>query len=130
MNRLLLDTHVLLWLLGSKRGIGAATQALMNAPGAVTYFSAASIWEIAIKFALGRADFAVRPDEIATAAGMSGLIELPVRASAAARVANLPLHHRDPFDRVLVAQAIDETARLLTVDPQLARYSDLVMLIR
>jgi len=78
---------------------------------------------------LRRVDFAYRPEAIATAARMSGLVELPLRADAAARVADLPLHHRDPFDRLLVAQALAESARLLTADAQVALYSDLVTLI-
>ena len=73
-------------------------------------------------------DFAVGPEEIAAAAVRDGFAELPVR-SAAALVARLPLRHRDPFDRLLIAQAMTEPARLLTADPQLPPYSDLVTLL-
>jgi PIN domain nuclease of toxin-antitoxin system len=89
-------------------------------------FSAASIWEIAIKAGLGRSDFAFDPAEIARAALDTGFTELPVRSDAAALVGRLPLLHRDPFDRILVAQAISEPANLYTTDRQLVLYSDLV----
>jgi len=92
-------------------------------------FSAASIWEIAIKARLGRADFPLRPEQVAQEARLTGFIELPVKADVAARVADLPLHHRDPFDRLLVAQAMAEPARLYTADPLLPPYSELVQLI-
>jgi PIN domain nuclease of toxin-antitoxin system len=92
-------------------------------------FSAASIWEIAIKSALGRSDFRVAPARIAEVALESGFVELPVRVPAALRVAALPHHHRDPFDRLLVAQAMCEPAVLYTADPQLAAYSELVELV-
>ena len=89
-------------------------------------FSAASIWEIAIKGRLGRADFAFDPADIARPALDTGFVELPVGANAAAVVGRLPELHRDPFDRVLVAQAIVEPAILYTADRQLVPYSDLV----
>ena len=101
----------------------------MEDPAQEVFFSAASIWEVAIRAGLGRADFAVRPDEVARAAMATGLVELPVRAEVAARVADLPPHHRDPFDRLLVAQAMAEPMRLYTADPQLPPYSDLVQLV-
>ena len=93
----------------------------------MVYVSAASIWEIAIKAALGRieADVPALTDAIAE----SGFAELPVRAQHAARVASLPLHHGDPFDRLLVAQALTEPLRLVTADAVLARYTELVELI-
>lgn len=89
-------------------------------------FSAVSIWEIAIKSALRRNDFQVAPDEILAAAIESGFTELPVRSAAAVQVAKLPVHHRDPFDRLLIAQAITEPATLYTADSQLEIYSELV----
>ena len=91
-------------------------------------FSVASIWEIAIKASLKRSDFGVHPDDIVSAAIKTGFTELPIRSDAAALVADLPLHHHDPFDRLLIAQAMREPARLLTADAQLAPYSELVML--
>ena len=127
--RLLLDTHVLLWALNDPARLDGATRSLLEDSANEVLFSAASIWEIAIKARLGRADFAARPEQVAREARMTGFVELRVNADAAARVADLPLHHRDPFDRLLVAQAIAEPARLYTVDPLLPRYSELVELI-
>ncbi|MDN3568590.1 type II toxin-antitoxin system VapC family toxin [Paeniroseomonas aquatica] len=127
--RLLLDTHILLWALDKPARLDGGTRALLEDPANEVLFSAASIWEIAIKARLGRADFPVRPDQIAQAARGTGFTELPVRAEAAARVADLPLHHRDPFDRLLVAQAMLEPMRLYTADPLLPPYSELVTLL-
>ena len=92
-------------------------------------FSAASIWEMSIKAALGRADFRVSPQTIVDEARSTGFVELPVRIAAALRVATLPHHHRDPFDRLLVAQAMTEPATLYTADAELVVYSDLVVRI-
>jgi PIN domain nuclease of toxin-antitoxin system len=124
--RVLLDTHVLLWALAEPRRLDAETRATIESGDTEMLFSAASIWEIAIKSSLGRAGFAFDPDEIARAALDTGFIELAVRWNAAALVGRLPLLHRDPFDRVLVAQAIVEPATLYTADPQLVPYSELV----
>jgi PIN domain nuclease of toxin-antitoxin system len=92
-------------------------------------FSAASIWEIAIKSQLRRADFGASPDVIARGAIDSGFDELPIRSQHGALTSRLPGHHRDPFDRLLVAQAITEPARLLTVKPALRPYSELVVVM-
>ena len=127
--RLLLDTHILLWALDDPGRLDLATRDLLEDAANEVLFSAASIWEIAIKVCLGRADFPVRPETIADSARATGFIELPVRAATAAQVANLPLHHRDPFDRLLVAQAMAEPARLFTADTKLAPYSELVTVI-
>lgn len=127
--RLLLDTHVLLWALGEPGRLDDKIQAALEDPANEVFFSAASIWEIAIKAGLGRADFAARPEEIARAARETGFVEPPVHANAAARVVDLPRHHRDPFDRLLVAQALSEQMRLFTADPLLPPYSELVMLV-
>ena len=124
--RLLLDTHVLLWSLGAPKLLGKEARNAIEHPDNEVMFSAASIWEIAIKSALGRGDFAVTPDEILAAALASGLSELPVGSVAAAHVAKLPAHHRDPFDRLLIAQAVTEPAILYTADAQLEAYSELV----
>lgn len=124
--RLLLDTHVLLWALMEPEKLSRDARDAIEDPGNDVLFSAASIWEIAIKAALGRVDFQVDAAEIAHAATESGFTELPIWSAAAAGVAELPMHHRDPFDRLLVAQAISEPASLYTVDPQLEPYTDLV----
>lgn len=127
--RLLLDTHVLLWALSEPGKLSREYRRRIEDPEAEVLFSAASIWEIAIKSQLGRVSFAVRPDEIAESALDSGFTELPVRAAAAALVARLPAHHRDPFDRLLIAQAMSEPAGFCTVDKGLAPYADLVKFV-
>ena len=124
--RLLLDTRVLLWTLGAPERLGNALSAAIKSPDNDVMFSAVSIWEIAIKSALRRDDFQVAPDEILAAAIESGFTELPVRSAAAVQVARLPAHHRDPFDRLLIAQAITEPATFYTADSQLEIYSELV----
>jgi PIN domain nuclease of toxin-antitoxin system len=128
--RILLDTHVLLWALGTPRKLDPATRVTLEDPAVDVFFSAASIWEIAIKARLGRTDFAVRPAAIVKAAVDTGFTELPVGSAAAALVADLPLHHRDPFDRLLVAQVMTEPINLYTVDDHLVPYSDLVIRIK
>ena len=125
--RLLLDTHVLLWALIAPQRLKPSTRALLEDSGNEILFSAASVWEMAIKVALGRADFRVSPEAIVESALRSGLVELPVRSVAALKVAALPLLHRDPFDRLLVAQAMTEPAALYTADARLEAYSELVV---
>ena len=127
--RLLLDTHVLLWALGDPARLDHTTRDLLEDAAHHVLFSAASIWEVAIKASLGRTDFTARPERVAREARATGFVELPVTAEVAARVADLPRHHRDPFDRLLVAQAMAEPALLYTADPTLARYSELVRLV-
>jgi PIN domain nuclease of toxin-antitoxin system len=127
--RLLLDTHLLLWALAEPEKLGSKARSVIEDPENEVLFSAASIWEVAIKAGLGRPDFAVRPEEVAQAALEAGFAELPVRAEVAARVADVPPHHRDPFDRLLVAQAMAGPMRLYTADPLLPPYSELVTLL-
>lgn len=124
--RLLLDTHIFLWALaGSTRLTRSTRQLIENAE--VAYVSAASIWEVAIKARLGKID--ADPHELAAAIESSGFLELPVTAAHASGVALLAPHHNDPFDRILVAQALSEPLRLVTADPILVKYSELVELV-
>jgi len=125
----LLDTHVLLWALDAPQRLPRDIAVQIESPETTVYFSAASIWEIAIKTALGKVDFKYSPEEIAQAARATGFADLPVSAAHAAKVAQLPPHHRDPFDRLLVAQALLMPAQLLTADSALVPYSELVRLI-
>lgn len=127
--RLLLDTHLLLWALATPQRLDATTRAALEDAANTVLFSAASLWEIAIKAGLGRVDFAFDPQQILQAALETGFTELPVRAQAAIRVGSLPPLHRDPFDRLLIAQALTEPARLYTADPALPAYSELVTLV-
>jgi PIN domain nuclease of toxin-antitoxin system len=128
--RLLLDTHVLLWSLADPRRLSEAARDAIEADENEVLFSAVSIWEIAIKAEALRAEFGVDTATIVTAARELRFDELPITAEHAAAVAALPPHHKDPFDRLLVAQALTEPARLLTADKALAAYSnDLVWLV-
>jgi PIN domain nuclease of toxin-antitoxin system len=114
---LLLDTHVLIWWDEGRRIAAEARRAIEEADA--VYVSAASAWEIAIKAALGR----LRPTRtVEEAASDSGFLELPVTFHHAERVTALPPHHRDPFDRMLVAQAAVEELALVTRDRVFARY--------
>jgi PIN domain nuclease of toxin-antitoxin system len=122
--RLLLDTHVFLWAVSGSRHLTPKIRAVINGADQVLV-SAASIWEIAIKVRFGKLE--ADPVAVVEAIDESGFKELPVRAAHAAHVANLPLHLTDPFDRLLVAQAVMEPLRLLTADGTLAVYSELVL---
>lgn len=124
--RLLLDTHIFLWAIAGAAALKASHRRII-ADADEVFVSAASIWEASIKVRLGKLQ--ADPAELANAIGTSGFSELPVRASHAAAVARLALHHNDPFDRLLVAQALLEPLRLMTVDVVLAQYSDLVMVV-
>ncbi len=127
--RVLLDTNVLLWAFLTPARLGAEAGSLIQDEASEVVFSAASIWEIAVKARLRRADFTVRPEIIAQEARDIGFTELSINSDTAMRVADLPLHHGDPFDRLLIAQAIAGPMRFLTADPILQRYSDLVTLV-
>lgn len=124
--RLLLDTHIFLWAVAGSPKLKAPARRLIEAAEEV-HVSAASIWEVAIKARLGK--ISADPDELAAAIEPSGFLELPVRASHAAGLGALASHHNDPFDRLLLAQALHEPLRLVTADAVLARYSDLVILL-
>ena len=113
----LLDTPVLIWWDEGRRIAAEARQAIEEADA--VYVSAASAWEVAIKTALGRLSSTRTVEE---AASDSGFLELPVTFRHAERVTGLPPHHRDPFDRMLVAQAAAEELTLVTRDPVFARY--------
>ena len=127
--RLLLDTHLLLWAVGDSKRLPVEARALLEDPGNDVYFSAASIWEIAIKSSLRRKDFSVDMDVLRAALPQMGLTEQPVSAAHAAGVARLAAVHGDPFDRMLVAQSIAEPLTLLTNDAMLARYWDGVRVV-
>ena len=124
--RLLLDTHIFLWAVAGSRLLKPAARRLIEDADEV-FVSAASIWEVAIKARLGKIQ--ADPRELAAAIDASGFVELPVSAAHAAAVVKLELHHSDPFDRLLIAQALAEPLRLVTVDEVLTRYSDVVLLV-
>ena len=125
----LLDTHLVLWATFKSRNLSDKARELLGgiAPGAC--FSVASLWEIAIKFALGRPDFQVDPRVLRRGLLDSGYVELAVTADHALATVSLPPIHKDPFDRLLVAQATVEGILLLTSDPTVARYPGPIRLV-
>lgn len=121
--RLLLDTHVWLWLQTEPERLGDRALEIVEDPTTELHLSAASAWEIAIKYSLGKLPLPMLPAEyVPQRMQASGVLALAVEHAHAAQVATLPLHHRDPFDRLLVAQAQIERMRLLTADPVLEVY--------
>ncbi len=124
--RLLLDTHIFLWAVAGNALLKPATRRFIESADEV-FVSAASLWEIAIKARLGKIE--ADADELIAAITESGFVELHVRAVHAAGVSRLAMHHNDPFDRLLVAQAIAEPLKLLTADAVLGQYSELVVLV-
>lgn len=122
--RLLLDTNALLWLMDNDPRLDRGGRAFMLSASEI-YVSSASMWEIAIKSSLGK--MKANPEELVAAMQVQGLLELPVCMRHTITAAKLPLLHRDPFARLLVAQAITEPMRLLTSDAQLSAYSELVI---
>lgn len=127
--RILLDTHILIWSFYRSSRLRAPVRAQIEDPANAIFFSAASLWEIAIKAALERPDFDVDPDRLLEEAIKAGFTELPITSRLAITVRDLPFHHTDPFDRLLVAQALAEPCILLTADRTLQPYSDLVRLV-
>jgi PIN domain nuclease of toxin-antitoxin system len=120
--KLLLDTQVLLWAAGQPERLSAAARRLLNNPRHELLFSAASLWEIALKRTLGREDFRVEPRLLRRGLLDNGYTELPVTSQHAVTIDSLPPLHKDPFDRLLLAQALSEGITLVTADAQLARY--------
>lgn len=124
---LLLDTHVALWAITDSPRLPATARALIESPRATVWVSAASVWEIAIKHTLARGDMPVSGRDAARYFEASGYRLLPIEPEHAAAVEDLPPHHQDPFDRLLVAQALHEPMRLITHDSTVARYSDTIV---
>jgi len=130
LNSFLLDTSVLLSATIAPERLPEKTAARLRDPLNPVYFSAASIWEIGIKRSLERQRFDFYPEDIHHLALSTDFTELPVRSVHCYEVARLPWHHRDPFDRLLIAQAMTEQICLLTSDGTLSRYSDQVICIK
>ena len=124
--RLLLDTHIFLWYLAASRKLPKSVLNRIEMAD-VVFVSAASIWEAGIKIKQGRLE--ANADELFAGIAYSGFIELPITATHSLLAANLPEHHRDPFDRMLIAQAMSEPLKLLTADGLLRQYSELVEVI-
>ena len=120
--RLLLDTHLLLWASGPTERLPAAAALMLDDPDNELLFSVASLWEITIKHGLRRPDFQVDPRVFRQELLENGYTELTITSDHAFAVGLLPPIHRDPFDRILIAQAAAEAITLLTSDPIVARY--------
>jgi PIN domain nuclease of toxin-antitoxin system len=127
--RLLVDTHLLLWAAARSRRLPKEARLLLEEPANEVFFSAASLWEIVIKAALRKPDFKVDVTLLRPALSEMGFAELPVSGTHAERLGSLPPIHRDPFDRMLVAQSLAEPLVLLTNDGVLADYGDVVKVV-
>jgi len=119
---LLLDTHLLLWAAGQPEKLSPAAREMIAEPRNELWFSAASLWEITIKRGLGRADFRADPHLLRRGLVENDYTELPITSTHVMATAHLPPIHKDPFDRVLIAQAQSEGALLITCDDVVARY--------
>jgi PIN domain nuclease of toxin-antitoxin system len=124
--RVLLDTHVLLWALSDDPKLSSKARRLIE-NAAEIYVSAATFWEMAIKVGLGKLDADL--DDIREYCLESSFVELPITSEHAIAVKDLEQHHKDPFDRLIVATAMSEPTRLLTADTQVAQYTSLAILV-
>ena len=127
--RLLLDTHILLWAAGEPERLSEAASSLIENADNEIVFSAVSLWEIAIKTGRGRDDFRIDAGLFRRNLFDNGYAELAMTGVHAAAVANLPPLHKDPFDRMLVAQAMTEGLTLVTSDPAVAKYPGPIRLV-
>lgn len=124
--RLLLDTHIAYWVFFETKRLSQRARDCINGAEEI-FVSSASIWEMAIKVRLGK--MAGDPRKLVSMIEAADFQELPILSRHAARVVDLPMHHADPFDRLLIAQAMSEPLHLLTVDTQLKPYSELVVCV-
>jgi len=127
--RLLVDTHLLLWAVARSRRLPKEARRLLESPRNEVHYSAASLWEIAIKLGLRRSDFNLDLGELRPALSEMGFVELPVTGAHAERLVALPPIHKDPFDRMLIAQSLSEPLILLTNDDVLGGYGELVQVV-
>ena len=127
--KLLLDTHVALWAITDHPNLSTTARELILSPRATIWISVASIWEISIKHSLGRGEMPVSGKDAIRYFRDAGYQFLAIEPEHAAAIETLPKHHHDPFDRLLVAQALIEPMRLLTHDSNVARYGDTIVLI-
>lgn len=124
---LLLDTHVALWAITDSSKLTQKARELIQSPKATVWISVASVWEIAIKRSLGRGDMPVSSQDAVRYFNESGYRLLAIEAEHVIAVEELPPHHQDPFDRILVAQALVEPMRLMTHDPLVSLYGDSII---
>ena len=125
--KLLLDTHILLWAAGEPDKLSQSVRDILTKEDNQLFFSAASIWEIVIKLGLGREDFKVEPHRLRKMLVVHGYNELQITAEHALKVASLPLLHKDPFDRILIAQARADGMMLLSRDALVCQYKEAIM---
>lgn len=125
----LLDTQVALWAITDSPRLSAHARDLISSPRSFVWISAATIWEITLKHGLGRGDMPVSGHDALRYFRESGYRLLAIEPEHASAVADLPAHHQDPFDRMLVAQALTEPMRLITHDAMVARYSDSIIAV-
>lgn len=120
---ILLDTHVFLWAAGLNGRLSDSARSLLGNPDQAIFFSAVSSWEIAIKWSKRRLDLPAKPvDFVGNVIAASGISQLAVTVRDSCAVAELPFHHNDPFDRMLVAQARTNRLRIMTADPMIEKY--------
>jgi PIN domain nuclease of toxin-antitoxin system len=124
-----LDTHLILWAAAAAPELPAAARALLDDPACTPLFSVASLWEIVIKRGLARADFQVEPRVLRRSLLDVGYEELPIVTAHALELEHLPPIHRDPFDRILIAQAVAEGVPLVTHDAMIAKYPSPIRLV-
>ena len=127
--RLLLDTHLLLWAAYAPERLSSAARSLIQDPENEPTFSPASLWEVVIKRALGRPDFRIDPRRLRRGMMENGYVELAVTSDHALAVDMLPQLHKDPFDRLLIAQALAEDLTFVTTDAQLPAYPGDIRLV-
>lgn len=127
--RLLLDTHLLLWAVGQSSRLPADARKVLASPESELFCSTASLWEIAIKAMLRRDDFRVDVPRLRAVLPEMDIAELPVLGYHTEKLLKLPGLHKDPFDRMLIAQSLAEPLILMTNDRVLTEYSDSVMLV-
>lgn len=129
MSRFLVDTQLLLWNVAGSRRLPARVARLFRDGRHEFFYSAASVWEIAIKSTRGRDDFVVDVSRVRDSLDRNGFRELPISAQHAVAVTTLPMLHGDPFDRMLVAQAATEPMGLITTDERLAAYTGTIEVV-
>jgi PIN domain nuclease of toxin-antitoxin system len=127
--KVLLDTHILLWAAADSASLSEKAREILLSGSAELHFSAASIWEVAIKMGLGRPDFAVDPRQLRRGLLSNGYLELPITGEHAVEVSELEDLHKDPFDRILIAQAKVEGLQLVTADKLVAKYSGNILMV-
>jgi PIN domain nuclease of toxin-antitoxin system len=119
MMKLLLDTHILLWWLIQDQKLSQTEAAIITDPDNLVFVSAATAWEIAVKKMIGKLE---APDDLPVALAANNFLELPITIEHSQKLYQLPLHHHDPFDRIMVAQAMSEDLTFMTRDPKIALY--------